>query len=118
MINEQGGVNGRKINFISYDDAYTPSKTVEHARRLVESDGVLLIFNPLGTPTNSAIHKYMNDKGVPQLFVASGASKWGDPKHYPWTMGWQPDYQSEARIYALLHSGEPSRRQDRGALSE
>jgi branched-chain amino acid transport system substrate-binding protein len=99
-INAEGGVNGRKINFISYDDAYSPPKTVEQARRLVESDEVLLIFSSLGTPTNSAIHKYMNAKKVPQLFVATGATKWGDPKEFPWTMGWQPSYQSEGRIYA------------------
>jgi branched-chain amino acid transport system substrate-binding protein len=100
MINDQGGINGRKINFISYDDAYSPPKTVEQARKLVESDEVLLIFNSLGTPPNSAIHKYMNARKVPQLFVATGATKWNDPKHFPWTMGWQPNYQSETRIYA------------------
>src|SRR6516164_820544 len=99
-INAEGGINGRKINFISYDDAYSPPKAVEQARKLVESDGVLLIFNSLGTPSNSAIQKYMNTKKVPQLFVASGASKWNDPKDFPWTMGWQPSYQSEAHIYA------------------
>jgi branched-chain amino acid transport system substrate-binding protein len=99
-INAEGGINGRKINFISYDDGYSPPKTVEQARKLVESDEVLLIFNSLGTPTNSAIHKYMNSKKVPQLFVATGATKWNDPKEYPWTMGWQPNYQSETRIYA------------------
>ncbi len=99
-INAEGGINGRKINFISYDDAYSPPKAVEQARKLVESDEVLLIFNPLGTPSNSAIQKYMNAKKVPQLFVASGATKWNDPKEFPWTMGWQPNYQSEARIYA------------------
>ena len=99
-INAAGGVNGRKINFISYDDAYSPPKTVEQARKLVESDEVLLIFNPLGTPPNSAIHKYMNSKKVPQLFVATGATKWNDPKEFPWTMGWQPSYQSETQIYA------------------
>jgi branched-chain amino acid transport system substrate-binding protein len=99
-INDEGGINGRKIDFISYDDGYSPPKTVEQARRLVESDGVLLIFQSLGTPTNTAIHKYMNAKKVPQLFVATGAVKWGDPKHFPWTMGWQPNYQSEGRIYA------------------
>jgi len=98
-INAEGGINGRKINFISYDDAYSPPKTVEQARKLVESDEVLLIFSSLGTPSNSAIHKYMNAKKVPQLFVATGATKWGDPKEFPWTMGWQPSYQSEARIY-------------------
>ena len=99
-INDAGGINGRKINFISYDDGYSPPKTVEQARKLVESDEVLFIFNPLGTPPNSAIHKYMNAKKVPQLFVATGATKWNDPKDFPWTMGWQPSYQSEARIYA------------------
>ncbi|MGE5157420.1 MAG: ABC transporter substrate-binding protein [Gemmatimonas sp.] len=99
-INAEGGINGRKINFISYDDGYSPPKTVEQARKLVESDEVLLIFNSLGTPPNSAIHKYMNQKKVPQLFVATGATKWNDPKHFPWTMGFQPNYQSEARIYA------------------
>src|SRR5689334_18134973 len=99
-INAEGGINGRKINFISYDDAYSPPKAVEQARKLVESDEVLLVFNPLGTPSNSAIQKYMNSKKVPQLFVATGATKWNDPKDYPWTMGWQPSYQSEARIYA------------------
>src|ERR1700693_2514822 len=99
-INAEGGINGRKINFISYDDAYSPPKTVEQARRLVESDEVLLIFNGLGTPPNSAIQKYMNMKKVPQLFVATGATKWNDPKEFPWTMGWQPNYQSETQIYA------------------
>ncbi len=99
-INDDGGINGRKINFISYDDAYSPPKTVEQARKLVESDEVLFIFNSLGTPPNSAIHKYMNSKKVPQLFVATGATKWNDPKDFPWTMGWQPNYQSETQIYA------------------
>ncbi len=100
MINDQGGINGRKVNFITYDDAYSPPKAVEHARKLVESDEVLLVFNPLGTPSNTAIQKYLNAKKVPQLFVATGAAKWNDPKHFPWTMGWQPNYQDEARIYA------------------
>jgi branched-chain amino acid transport system substrate-binding protein len=99
-INDAGGINGRKINFISYDDGYSPPKTVEQARKLVESDEVLFIFNSLGTPPNSAIHKYMNAKKVPQLFVATGATKWNDPKDFPWTMGWQPSYQSESHIYA------------------
>src|SRR5216110_2295488 len=99
-VNAEGGINGRKINFISYDDAYSPPKTVEQARKLVESDEVLLIFNSLGTPPNSAIQKYMNQKKVPQLFVATGATKWNDPKDFPWTMGWQPNYQSESQIYA------------------
>jgi branched-chain amino acid transport system substrate-binding protein len=100
MLNEKGGINGRKVNFISYDDAYTPPKTVEQARKLVEQDEVLLIESPLGTPTNSAIWQYMNQKKVPQLFVATGATKWNDPEHHPWTMGWQPNYQSEGHIYA------------------
>ena len=100
MINAEGGINGRKIKFISYDDGYSPPKAVEQARKLVESDEVLLIFNSLGTPSNTAIEKYMNAKKVPQLFVATGATKWDDPKDFPWTMGWQPSYQSEARIYA------------------
>ena len=99
-INAEGGINGRKINFVSYDDAYSPPKAVEQARKLVEGDEVLFIFNSLGTPSNSAIQKYMNEKQVPQLFVATGATKWNDPKNFPWTMGWQPNYQSEARIYA------------------
>ncbi|HEU0145286.1 MAG TPA: ABC transporter substrate-binding protein [Bradyrhizobium sp.] len=99
-INAEGGINGRRINFISYDDAYSPPKAVEQARKLVESDEVLFIFNSLGTPTNSAIQKYMNERKVPQLFVATGATKWNDPKNFPWTMGWQPNYQSEGRIYA------------------
>src|ERR1700710_475304 len=99
-INDAGGINGRKINFISYDDTYSPPKTVEQARKLVESDEVLFIFNGLGTPPNSAIQKYMNMKKVPQLFVATGATKWNDPKDFPWTMGWQPSYQSETQIYA------------------
>jgi branched-chain amino acid transport system substrate-binding protein len=99
-LNSEGGINGRKINFISYDDGYSPPKAVEQARKLVESDEVLLIFNSLGTPSNSAIQKYMNAKKVPQLFVSTGAAKWNDPKNFPWTMGWQPNYQTEARIYA------------------
>jgi branched-chain amino acid transport system substrate-binding protein len=100
MINDQGGINGRKINFISYDDAFSPPKTVEQARKLVEGDEVLLIFQSLGTPTNNAIQKYMDQKKVPQLFVATGATKFGDYKTFPWTMGWQPTYQTEGRIYA------------------
>ena len=99
-VNAEGGVNGRKIKFISYDDAFSPSKTVEQARRLVESDEVLLVFNSLGTPTNNAIRQYMNFKKVPQLFVATGATQFGDFKSFPWTMGWQPTYQAEGRIYA------------------
>jgi branched-chain amino acid transport system substrate-binding protein len=99
-INAEGGINGRKISFISYDDGYNPAKTVEQARKLVESDEVLLIFNSLGTANNTAIQKYMNARKVPQLFVSTGAAKWNDPKNFPWTMGWQPSYQVEARIYA------------------
>jgi branched-chain amino acid transport system substrate-binding protein len=99
-LNAEGGIGGRKLNFISYDDSYSPPKAVEQARKLVESDEVLLIFQSLGTPSNSAIRKYMNAKKVPQLFVATGATEWGDPKNFPWTMGWQPNYQSEGRIYA------------------
>jgi branched-chain amino acid transport system substrate-binding protein len=100
LINDQGGINGRKINYISYDDSYSPPKTVEMARKLVEQDDVALIFQPLGTPSNSAIHRYMNQMKVPQLFVATGASKWNDPKNFPWTMGFQPNYQTEGHIYA------------------
>ena len=99
-VNAEGGVNGRKINFITYDDSYSPPKTVEQVRKLVESDEVLFVFQTLGTPSNTAIHRYMNQKKVPQLFVATGATKWGDPQNFPWTMGWQPNYQSEGRIYA------------------
>ena len=99
-INAEGGINGRKITFVTYDDAYSPPKAVEQVRKLVESDEVLLVFNPLGTPSNSAIQKYLNSKKIPQLFVATGATKWNDPKNFPWTMGWQPSYQSEGRIYA------------------
>jgi branched-chain amino acid transport system substrate-binding protein len=100
MVNDAGGVNGRKINCLSYDDSYSPPKTVEMVRKLVEEDQVLLIASPLGTPTNSAIWHYLNQKKVPQLFVATGATKWDDPKGHPWTIGWQPNYQSEGRIYA------------------
>jgi branched-chain amino acid transport system substrate-binding protein len=101
MVNEeQGGINGRKVNFVSYDDGYSPPKTVEMARKLVEQDEVLFLFQTLGTPSNTAIHKYMNMKKVPQLHVATGASKWNDPKNFPWTMGWQPNYHTEGEIYA------------------
>jgi ABC-type branched-subunit amino acid transport system substrate-binding protein len=99
-INAEGGINGRKINFISYDDGYSPPKAVEQARKLVESDEVFLIFGSLGTPSNTAIQKYMNAKKVPQLFVQTGATKWSDPQNFPWTIGWSPNYQNEARIYA------------------
>ena len=98
-VNAEGGVNGRMVKFISLDDGYNPAKTVEQARKLVEEEEVLLVFQTLGTPPNSAIHKYMNTKKVPHLFVATGATKWGDPKNFPWTMGWQPNYQSESKIY-------------------
>jgi branched-chain amino acid transport system substrate-binding protein len=100
MVNDNGGINGRKINFITYDDGYAPPKTVEMVRKLVEEDKVLFVFQTLGTPPNTAIHKYMNTKKVPHLFVATGASKWGQPKEFPWTMGWQPDYVTEGAIYA------------------
>src|SRR5437588_10606807 len=100
VVNERGGINGRKVNFIAYDDGYSPPKTVEMVRKLVEQDEVLLLFQSLGTPSNTAIQKYMNAKKVPQLFVATGATKWNDAKSFPWTMGWQPNYQTEARIYA------------------
>jgi branched-chain amino acid transport system substrate-binding protein len=99
-VNDEGGVNGRKINYITYDDQYSPPKTVEMVRKLVEQDQVAALFQTLGTPPNSAIHKYMNEKKVPHLFVATGATKWNDPKNFPWTMGYQPNYQTEGRIYA------------------
>ena len=101
MLNEQGGINKRKISFISLDDGYSPPKTVEMVRRLVEQDEVLFLLNTLGTPSNTAIHKYMNGKKVPHLFLATGASKWNDPKNFPWTMGFNPNYQSEGKLYAL-----------------
>ncbi len=100
MLNESGGINGRKINFISLDDGYSPPKAVEMVRRLVEQDEVLFTVNTLGTPSNSAIHRYMNQKKVPHLFLATGASKWNDPKNFPWTMGFNPNYQSEGKLYA------------------
>src|SRR5579863_2049206 len=100
MINEMGGVNGRKINLISLDDGYSPPKTVEQIRRLVEQEQVAFLFNTLGTPSNAAVRQYLNDNKVPQLFVATGASMFGDPQHFPWTIGYQPNYQTEARIYA------------------
>lgn len=99
-VNAEGGINGRQVKFVSLDDGYNPARTVEQARKLVEQEEVLLLFNTLGTPPNTAIHKYMNQKKVPQLFVATGATLWGDPKNFPWTMGWQPNYQGEGRIYA------------------
>src|SRR5580658_3415205 len=99
MVNDQGGVAGHKINFISYDDGYSPPKTVEQVRRLIEEDQVDFLFNTLGTPTNSAIHRYVNQKKVPHLFISTGADKWGDYEHFPWTMGFQPSYRTEAQIY-------------------
>src|SRR5271154_3881472 len=99
MINEMGGINGRMINLISLDDGYSPPKTVEQVRRLVEDEKVAFLFNTLGTPPNLAIRQYLNDNKIPQLFVATGASTFSDPKHFPWTMGWQPNYQTEARIF-------------------
>jgi branched-chain amino acid transport system substrate-binding protein len=100
MVNDQGGINGRKLNFISLDDGYSPPRTVEQIRKLVEEEQVLLLFGTLGTPTNSAIHKYVNIKGVPHVFLNTGATKWGDPKNFPWTIGWNLSYQNEGQIYA------------------
>ena len=100
MINDQGGINGRKINLISLDDGYSPPRAVEQVRKLVEQEQVLFLWQTLGTPSNSAIHKYVNQKKIPHLFLATGATKWGDPKNFPWTMGGQPAYQTEAHIYA------------------
>ena len=109
-VNAQGGINGRKVTFITYDDGFSPPKTVEMVRKLVEDDHVFAIYQLLGTPTNTVVHKYLNQKKVPQLFVATGASKWGDPQNFPWTMGWQPDYATEGGIYAkhilAAHKGE------------
>ena len=99
-LNEAGGINGRKVNFVTLDDGYSPPKTVECVRQLVEQEKVLLLFQTLGTPTNTAIHKYVNQKKVPHLYISTGASKWGDPQHFPWTMGYQPDYNTEGQIYA------------------
>jgi branched-chain amino acid transport system substrate-binding protein len=99
MVNDQGGVAGRKIEFISYDDAYSPPKTVEQVRRLIEEDQVALLFNTLGTASNTAIQRYVNAKKVPHLFISTGADKWGDYQHFPWTMGYQPSYRTEAQIY-------------------
>ena len=109
MINDQGGINGRKINLISLDDGYSPPRTVEQTRKLVEEEQVLFIFQTLGTPPNTAIHKYMNAKKVPQLFVATGATKWGDPQHFPWTIGWQPTYQHRVAHLRQLPAAEQAR---------
>ena len=118
MINDQGGINGRKINFISRDDASSPPKTLEMVRKLVEEDQVLLMFGPLGTPPNTAIWSYLNENKVPQLFVTSGAEKFNDPKNHPWTMGWLPSYRIESRIYARYILEESAGREDRGAVRE
>ncbi|MGY4288620.1 ABC-type branched-subunit amino acid transport system substrate-binding protein [Bradyrhizobium sp. LM2.7] len=118
MINDQGGINGRKINFISYDDAYSPPKAIEQARKLVESDEVLLIFQPLGTPSNSAIMKYMNAKKVPQLFVASGGTKFGDPKNFPWTMGIPAELPERGADLRKIHPRQFPQQQDRSVLAE
>ena len=118
MVNDKGGINGRKVNFITYDDGYAPPKTVEMVRKLVEEDKVLFVFQTLGTPPNTAIHKYMNGKKVPQLFVATGASKWGNPKEFPWTMGWQPDYVDRGRHLRQAHPGQREGPQDRRPHAE
>ena len=118
MINDQGGINGRKINFISYDDAYSPPKAIEQARKLVESDEVLLIFQPLGTPSNSAIMKYMNAKKVPQLFVASGGTKFGDPKNFPVDHGLPAELPERGADLRKIHPRQFSEQQDRGVLAE
>ena len=117
-INAEGGINGRKINFISYDDGYSPPKAVEQTRKLVESDEVLLVFNPLGTPGNTAIQKYLNGKKVPQLFVATGATKWNDPKGNPWTMGWAAQLPDRGADLRAVHPEGEAQRQDRDPLSE
>ena len=118
MINEQGGINGRKINLISLDDGYSPPKTVEQTRRLVEQEQVAFIFNSLGTPTNIAIRQYLNDNKVPQLFVATGAATFSDPQHFPWTMGWQPELPDRGAYLRQAHPGDQAGREDRRALSE
>ncbi len=118
MINEQGGVNGRKINLISLDDGYSPPKTVEQVRRLVEQEQVAFIFNSLGTPPNVAIRQYLNDNKVPQLFVATGAATFSDPQHFPWTMGWQPELSDRSENLRQAHLEDQARREDRGALPE
>ena len=114
MINAQGGINGRKITFITLDDGYSPPKTVEQVRKLVEQEEVLLLFQTLGTPTNTAIHRYVNAKKIPHVFVATGASQWGQPEKYPWSMGWQPTYPAESKIYAkyIIEIGYPLRSRD------
>ena len=118
MINEQGGINGRKINLIQYDDAYSPPKTVEQVRKLVEGDEVLFTFQIIGTPSNAAVQKYLNGKKIPQLFAATGASKFTDPKNFPWTMGYNPELPVRGPHLRPIHSEESSQRQDRNPLSE
>ena len=118
MINDQGGVNGRKIKLIQYDDAYSPPKAAEQVRKLVESDEVLLTFQIIGTPVNAAVQRYLNGKKVPQLFAATGASRFTDPKNFPWTMGFNPNYFVEGRIYGQYVLKEHPERQGRRALSE
>ena len=118
MINDQGGVNGRKINYISLDDAYSPPKTVEQIRRLIESDEVLFLVNPVGTATNMAVVKYINQKKVPHLFIGTGATVFNDPEHYPWTMSWTPHYASEGEIYAKYILVDKAQRQDRHPVAE
>ena len=118
MINEQGGMNGRKINLISLDDAYSPPKTVEQVRRLVEEEQVAFLFQTLGTPPNLAIRQYLNDNKVPQLFVSTGAATFSDPQHFPWTMGYQPELPDGSAHLRKAHLGEQGGRQDRRALSE
>ena len=117
-VNAEGGINGRKITLISLDDAYAPPKTVEQTRKLVEQEEVLALFSSLGTPTNTAIHKYVNARKVPHLFLSTGASKWGDPQHFPWTMGWAPNYRQEGTIYAKFILKNLSAGQDRGPVPE
>jgi ABC-type branched-subunit amino acid transport system substrate-binding protein len=116
-VNEEGGVNGRKIRLVSLDDGYSPPRTVEQTRKLVEQDQVLFIYQSLGTPPNTAIHKYLNARKVPHLFVATGATKWGDPRNFPWTMGWQPNYRRIADLRDV-HPEEPSEREDRHPVPE
>ena len=118
MINEDGGINGRKINLISLDDGYSPPKAVEQVRRLVEQDEVLALFQTLGTPSNSAIHKYVNAKKVPHLLLATGATKWGDPKNFPWTMGFNPSYAGRGRDLRALPAEDQAEREDRDPLPE
>ena len=117
-VNEAGGINGRKVNFVTLDDGYSPPKTVEMVRQLVEQEKVLLLFQTLGTPTNTAIHKYVNQKKVPHLYISTGASKWGDPQHFPWTMGFQPDYHTEGADLRQAHAGQRQGREDRRADAE